>query len=146
MVTDPQARQLPRSRASLFVEAVVLAGVCFLAFIWLIPAQTSEGGIGLSPAFLPKLCVAAIGVLIAVDGVLRFIQRASQPRYVEGWGALFRLGAATCLGATALHFEGIVGGVAVCCIATALAIGERRLTYLLFPALFCTALFWFTFR
>jgi len=65
MVTDPQARQLPRSRVSLFAEAAVLTAACFLAFIWLIPVQTSEGGIGLSPAFLPKLCVAAIGGLIA---------------------------------------------------------------------------------
>jgi len=146
MVTDPQARQLPRSRVSLLVEAAVLTAACFLAFIWLIPVQTSEGGIGLSPAFLPKLCVAAIGGLIAADGVLRFVRRVPQPRYIGGWEALFRLGVAACLGAIALHFGGIVGGVAVCCIATALALGEKRLTYLALPALFCTTLFWLIFR
>jgi hypothetical protein len=146
MATDLQVRDVPRSRISLLVEAVVLAGACFLAFIWLVPAQTSEGGIGLSPAFLPKLCVAAIGLLIAADGVLRLVRRAPQPRYAEGWGAFFRLGVAACLGTLALHFGGIVGAVAVCCIATALALGERQLTYLVLPALFCTTLFWFVFR
>ena len=30
--------------------------------------------------------------------------------------------------------------------ATALALGEKRLTHLALPALFCTALFWLIFR
>lgn len=146
MATDAQVRDVPRSRLSLLVEAVVLTGTCLLAFMWLIPAQTSEGGFGLSPAFLPKVCVAAIGLLIAADGVLRFVRRAPQPRYAEGWGACFRLGAAACLGTLALHFGGIVIAVAVCCIATAFALGERRLAYLVLPALLCAAVFWLVFR
>ena len=93
-MTDSQTSAVPRTRASLLIEAVVLTGVCLLALFWLIPAQTSEGGFGLSPAFLPKLCVAVIGLLIAADGVLRLVRRVPQPRYAEGWGAFARVGAA----------------------------------------------------
>ena len=138
-------RYCPRSRASLLVEAVVLVVVCVLALVWFIPAQTSEGGFGLSPGFLPKLCVAAIGVLIAADGVLRLIPRRSEPTYAEGWGAFLRLAAATCLGTLALRFGGMVPAAAVCCIATALALGERRLVHTA-PALVCAAVFWLVFR
>jgi hypothetical protein len=145
-MTDGQASAAHRSRASQLIEAVVLAGACLLAFVWLIPAQTSEGGIGLSPAFLPKLCAAAAGLLIAADGVLRFVRQAHQPRYAEGWGAFLRLGIAACLGTVALRFGGIVPAVAVCCIATALALGERRLPYVLLPALACAAAYWLVFR
>jgi hypothetical protein len=146
MAIDSQSRAVPRSRISLLAEAVVLIGACLLALVWLIPAQTSEGGIGLSPAFLPKLCVAAIGLLIAADGVLRFVRRAPQPHYAEGWGAFVRLGAAACVGTLALRVGGIVPAVVVCCMATALALGERRLPYLVLPALFCAAAFWLVFR
>jgi hypothetical protein len=145
-VTNSQARAEPRSRVSALIEAVVLAGACLLALIWIIPAQTSEGGFGLSPAFLPKLCVVAIALLIAADGVLRLIRRAPQPRYAEGWRAFFRLGAAVCLGTFALRFGGTVPAVAISCVATALALGERRLPHLLLPALFCAAVFWLIFR
>jgi hypothetical protein len=124
----------------------MLSGACLLAFVWLIPAQTSEGGFGLSPAFLPKLCVAAIGLLIAADGVLRLVQRTSEARYAEGWGPFVRLGLATSLGALALYLGGTVASVAVCCVATALALGERRLAYVLLPALACAAAFWLVFR
>lgn len=145
-MTDSQTRTVPRTRASLLIEAVVLTGACLLALVWLIPAQTSEGGFGLSPAFLPKLCVAAIALVIAADGVLRLVRQAPQPRYAEAWGAFVRLGAAVCLGTLALYAGGIVPAVAVCCMATALAIGERRLPYLLLPALLCAAAFWLVFR
>lgn len=145
-MTNAQACTEPRSGLSLLIEALVLTGACLLALIWVIPAQTSEGGFGLSPAFLPKLCVVAIALLIAADGVLRFVRRVPQPRYAEGWRAFFRLGAAVCLGTFALHFGGTVAAVAVSCIATALALGERRLPYLLLPALLCAAVFWLIFR
>lgn len=143
---DGQAHIAMRSRAAQLFEAAVLAGACLLAFKWLIPAQTSEGGIGLSPAFLPRLCAAAAGLLIAVDGVLRFLRQAPDARYAEGWAAFLRLGTAACLGTLALYFGGIVPAVVVCCVATALALGERRLPHVLLPALCCAAAFWLVFR
>ena len=146
MTTDPQTGPASRSRVSLAVEAVVLIGICGLALVWFIPAQTSEGGFGLSPAFLPKLCVAAIGLLITADAVLRFLRGNAQPSYAEGWGAFLRLAAAVCLGTLALRFGGMVPAVAVCCIATALALGERRWLHVLAPALICAAVFWLVFR
>jgi hypothetical protein len=146
MATDPHTDALPRSRVSLLIEALVLVGASVLAFVWFVPAQTSEGGIGLSPAFLPKLCVAAIGLLIAADAVVRVVRQAPQPRYAEGWGAFFRLAAATCLGVLALYVGGTVAAVTVCCLATALVLGERRLPYVLAPALVCAAVFWLVFR
>lgn len=135
-----------RSTASLLIEALVLIGASVLALVWFIPAQTSEGGFGLSPAFLPKLCVAAIGLLIAADACLRFMRGTPQPRYAEGWGAFLRVAAASCLGTLALYIGGTVGSVAVCCVATALVLGERRLIYVLAPALLCSAVFWLVFR
>jgi hypothetical protein len=146
MTTDPQTDAVPRSRASLAIEAMVLIGACVLALVWFIPAQTSEGGFGLSPAFLPKLCMAAIGLLIAADAVLRFVRGTAQPSYAEGWGAFLRLAAAVCLSTLALRFGGMVPAVAVCCIATAFALGERRWPHVLAPALVCAAVFWFVFR
>ena len=146
MTTDPQAATAPRSRVSLLIEAAVLIGACVLALVWFIPAQTSEGGFGLSPAFLPKLCVAAIGLLIAADAVLRLVRRKSEPAYAEGWGAFMRLASAACLGTLALRFGGMVAAVAVCCVATALALGERRPVYVLAPALVCAGVFWLVFR
>lgn len=146
MASDPNTDTATRSHLSLLVEAVVLTGVCILAFVWLIPTQTSEGGIGLSPAFLPKLCVAAMGLLVAADGVLRFVRSSSQPRYREGWGAFLRIGAAACLGTVALYLGGTIPAVAVCCVATALALGERRPAYIVLPALVCAAAVWLVFR
>jgi len=106
MASDPQTAH--RSIGSLLIEAVVLIGASILALVWFIPAQTSEGGFGLSPAFLPKLCVAAIGLLSAADACLRFVRRAPQPRYAEGWGAFLRVAVAACLGTLALYFGGTV--------------------------------------
>ena len=146
MATEPQSLALPRSGVSLLIEALVLSGACFVLFVHLIPAQTSDGGIGLSPAFLPKLCVVAMGLLIVADGVLRLVQRTPPPRYSEGWGPFFRLGIAACSGTFVLQFGGPVAAVAVCCIATALALGERRLLHLFLPALFCGTVFWLVFR
>jgi hypothetical protein len=146
MTTDSETAAAPRSRLSLLAEAVVLVGACVLALVWFIPAQTSPGGFGLSPGFLPKLCVATIAVLIAADAVLRFARRSAEPSYGEGWAAFFRLAAATCLGTIALYFGGIVSAVAVCCVATALALGERRPTYVLAPAVVCAAVLWLVFR
>ncbi len=146
MTTDPHTGPAPRSRVSLAIEAVVLIGTCVLALAWFIPTQTSAGGFGLSPAFLPNLCVAAIAVLIAADAVLRFVRGTAEPSYAEGWGAFMRLAAAACLGTLALRFGGMVAAVAVCCVATALALGERRPVYVLAPALVCAAAFWLVFR
>src|ERR1700750_2806158 len=129
MTTDPQVAH--RSSVSLLIEAVVLIGASVLALVWFIPAQTSEGGFGLSPAFLPKLCVAAIGLLIVADAALRFVRRAPQARYAEGWGAFLRVAVAACLGTLALYFGGTVASLAVCCVATALVLAERRLVYVL---------------
>jgi hypothetical protein len=137
---------VPRSRASLAIEALVLVGLCVLALAWFIPAQTSAGGFGLSPGFLPNLCVAAIGVLVGADGVLRFVRRTAEPSYAEGWGAFIRLAAAALLGTLALRFGGMIAAVAVCCVATALALGERRPVYVLAPALVCAAVIWLVFR
>ena len=146
MASDPNTETATRSRMSLLAEAVVLSGACILALVWLIPAQTSEGGIGLSPAFLPKLCVAAMALLVAADGILRFVRATPQPRYSEGWGAFFRIGAAACVGTVALYLGGTILAVAVCCVATALALGERRLAYIVLPALVCAAAVWLVFR
>jgi len=78
--------------------------------------------------------------------VLRFARGTPQPSYAEGWGAFLRLAAAVCLGTLALRFGGMVPAVAVCCIATALALGERRWLHVLAPALICAAVFWLVFR
>jgi hypothetical protein len=145
MTTDPLTGPAPRSRVSLAVEAVVLIGICGLALTWFIPAQTSAGGFGLSPAFLPNLCVAAIAVLVAADAVLRVVRRRTEPAYAEGWRAFVRLAAAACLGTLALRFGGMVAAAAVCCVATALALGERRPVHVLAPALVCAGVFWLVF-
>jgi len=146
MAVDPQPRAPSRSTLSLLVEAVVLVGASLLAYVWLIPAQTSAGGLGLSPAVLPKFCVAVIGLLIAGDVASRFVQGLPQPTYSEGWSAFFRLAAAVALAALALKLGGTIAAVAVCCVATALALDERRLPYLILPALLCAAAFWLVFR
>ncbi|WP_454654936.1 hypothetical protein [Bosea beijingensis] len=60
-----------RSRASLLAETLLLCGGCLALMFWIIPAQTSEGGFGLSPAFLPTMLSAAILLLVLGDGALR---------------------------------------------------------------------------
>jgi hypothetical protein len=62
-----------RSRSSVLVELVVLAGLALAGYYWIIPSQVSGGGLGLNPGILPSFCVAAIGALVVVDGVKRLV-------------------------------------------------------------------------
>lgn len=135
-----------RSRGSLLAEAAVVGGAALLAVLWVIPLQTSEGGIGLSPAFLPTLCAAACGIFAAADALLRILRAEASPSYPQGWIAFFRIGAVAIAGTVALQW----GGAGACALVTVpagmVAVGERRPLHLAAAAVICGGVSWLVFR
>jgi uncharacterized membrane protein HdeD (DUF308 family) len=115
-----------RSRGSVLVELLILTGLALLAFFWIIPSQVSGGGLGLDPGFLPRLCAAAIGLLILADGVLRLVRSVHVEAYPEGWAALVRVGSLAVLGAVILQFAGLAVASLVTIPIGMLMLGERR--------------------
>jgi hypothetical protein len=114
-----------RSRSSVLVELVVLAGLALAGYYWIIPSQVSGGGLGLNPGILPSFCVAAIGALVVVDGVKRLVGGHVEA-YPERWSALFYVGALAVLGAVILRYAGVAASAAVTIPIGMLALGERR--------------------
>ena len=115
-----------RSRSSVLAELVVLAGLALAGYFWIIPSQVSGGGLGLDPGFLPRLCAAAIGLLILADGVLRLVRSVHVEAYPEGWAALVRVGSLAVLGAVILQFAGLAVASLVTIPIGMLMLGERR--------------------
>lgn len=134
-----------RSRGSMLAETALLAGFCLALLVWIIPAQTSEGGFGLSPAFLPTALAAALLVLVLADGAGRLLTRRAEPAYPEGFGALGRIMALAVLGALVLRFGGVALAGAVASGAGLPLLGERRPLPILATALGCGGLLWLTF-
>lgn len=115
-----------RPRGSLLAETLCLAGLALLAFVWIIPSQVSGGGLGLDPGFLPRVCAAAVGVLVLADGTQRLLRGAHVEVYPEGWGALMRISSLAILGAIVLQFAGIAAAALVTIPVGMLGLGERR--------------------
>ena len=115
-----------RSRSSVLAELVVLAGLALAGYFWIIPSQVSGGGLGLDPGFLPRLCAAAIGLLVLADGVLRLLRNVHVESYPEGWAALVRVGSLAVLGAVILQFAGLAVASLVTIPIGMLMLGERR--------------------
>lgn len=137
---------MTRSRASLVAEMLLLAGLCLALLFWIIPAQTSEGGFGLSPAFLPSACAGAILVLVVADGILRLARRQAEPAYPEGYGALARILAVAVVSAVLLRHGGVaLSGAATPAIGM-LALGVRRPLPILATAALCGGALWLVFR
>lgn len=115
-----------RSRGSVLAELVVLVALALLAFFWIIPAQVSGGGMGLDPGVLPRVCVAAVGALVLLDGGKRLLTAERVEAYGESWAALLIITALAVLGALVMQFA----GAAVCGLVTIpigmLLLGERR--------------------
>lgn len=134
-----------RSRPSLLAEAVVLTLAAVLTVVWVIPAQTTDGGFGLSPAFLPTACAIAIGGLVAADGLLRLVRREAVTAYSAPWTACMRIGGAASLGVIgqALGGVGIAAAVTVAC--GMLALDERRPVPILLASAISGGLFWLIF-
>lgn len=146
MTTAPQAgNPAPRSRVSLLAEAALLGGAALAAVVWVIPMQTTDGGIGLSPAVFPTVCAIALGVFAVADAVLRFLRGSAEARYPEGWTAFARIGAVAVLGAIVLAFAGIAACALVTVPAGMAVLGERRPVYLVGAALLCAGLVWLVF-
>lgn len=116
----------PRTRGSVLAELLILTSFALLAFFWIIPSQVSGGGLGLDPGFLPRLCVAAIGLLVLADGLLRIMRGAQAKSYPEGWAALTRVGSLAVLGAVVLQFAGLAAAALVTVPIGMLVLGERR--------------------
>ena len=135
-----------RSRASLLAEMLLLCGGCLALMFWIIPAQTSEGGFGLSPAFLPTILAAAILLLVLADGVLRMTAGRAESAYPAGFGAIARLLAVAGFGALVLGYAGIVASAAVTPAAGMLVLGERRPLPVLATSALLGAAFWLVFR
>jgi hypothetical protein len=134
-----------RSRLSLIAETLLLAGFCVALLVWIIPAQTSEGGFGLSPAFLPTALTAALLALLVLDGGRRLVSRRAEPAYPTGIGALGRIIGLAVLGALILRFGGIVPAGAVTSAAGMVILGERRALPVLGTAIICGATLWLAF-
>ena len=134
-----------RSRRSLLAEMLLLSGFCVALLVWIIPNQTSEGGFGLSPAFLPTALTAALLALLVLDGGQRLLARRAEAAYPEGFGALGRILVVAVLGALTLRFAGIVLAGAVSSAAGMLILGERRALPVLATALICGGTLWLAF-
>jgi hypothetical protein len=134
-----------RSRGSLLAETALLAGFCIALLVWIIPTQTSEGGFGLSPAFLPTTLSMVMLGLIAADGALRCFAKRPEPAYPAGFGALARILALAILGALTLRFGGVALAGAVTSGSGLLLLGERRVTPILATTLVCGGTLWLTF-
>lgn len=137
---------VPRSRGSLAMEALLIGGLAVAALFWIIPAQTTEGGIGLSPAFLPNLCAAAIGALAAADGLLRMMRGTSIPAYPERWTSLICMGLVAAIGMFALRWGGAVACAVIAPLVGMLVLGERRVLILSVTALICGGTVWLLVR
>lgn len=142
----PAATGGARSRLSVVAEAVLIGGAALAAVGWIIPAETSDGGIGLSPAVFPTVCAIALGIFVVADALLRLVRRAPGERYPDGWAAFLRIGAVAILGAAVLPFVGISGCALVMVPAGMLVLGERRPLPLVVAALACAGLVWLIFR
>ena len=116
----------PRSRGSVLAELLILAGLALIAFVWVIPAQVSGGGFGLDPGILPRLCAAAIGLMVLVDGLQRLARGAQMEGYSAGWAALVRIGVLAVIGAVVLQVAGIAAAALVTVPVGMLLLGERR--------------------
>lgn len=139
----PPARPSLRSRGSLLLEAAVVGALALLLVFVIIPAETSEGGIGLSPAFLPTLCAAAAGLFAVADALLRALRAEPSARYPEGWTAFFRIGAVAVAGVVVLAYLG-AGACALVTVPAGMAVlGERRPLPLLAAGLVCGGIFRF---
>lgn len=134
-----------RSRASFLGEMLLLGGALLALLVWIIPAQTSEGGFGLSPAFLPTALTVALLVLVLGDGALRLFAGREELAYPEGYGALWRILAVTVLGALVLRFGGVALAGAVTSAAGLLVLGERRPLPLVATTVLCGGILWFVF-
>lgn len=135
-----------RGRLSVVAEAGLIGGAALAAVAWIIPAQTSDGGIGLSPAVFPTVCAAALGVLALADALLRLVRGAPGERYPDGWSAFGRIGAVAILGTVVLAVAGIAACALVMVPAGMLVLGERRPLRLAGAALACAGLVWLIFR
>ncbi|WP_238121074.1 MULTISPECIES: hypothetical protein [unclassified Xanthobacter] len=137
----PPARAALRSRGSLLLEAALLGALTLLVVFVVIPAETSAGGIGLSPAFLPTVCAAAAGFFAVVDALLRVLRAEPSARYPEGWTAFFRIGAVAVAGVVILAYAG-PGACALVTVPAGMAmLGERRPLPLLAAGLVCGGIF-----
>jgi hypothetical protein len=134
-----------RSRYSLLTELLLLGGVCVALLIWVIPAQTSEGGFGLSPAFLPTMLTVALLALVLCDGALRLLAKRDEPAYPAGFDALARILGVAVIGALALRFGGVVLAGAVTSAAGLLALGELRPLPVLVTTLVSGGALWLVF-
>lgn len=134
-----------RSRGSLLAETLLLSGFCVLMLVWIIPTQTSEGGFGLSPAFLPTTLTAALLGLLLLDGGQRLLARRAEPAYAPGHGAVWRVLFLATLGVLVMRFGGVALSGAVTSAAGLLILGERRVLPVLATALICGGTLWLAF-
>lgn len=134
-----------RSRGSLLAEALLLSGIFLALVLWIIPAQTSEGGFGLSPAFLPTTLALVLLALVLGDGALRLLRGRNEAAYGAGFGALARIVVVSVLGAVVLRFAGVAAAAGVTSAVGLFALGERRPLPILALALACGGVFWLVF-
>lgn len=137
---------MTRSGASVFTETIVLVVGCLALLVWVIPAQTSEGGFGLSPAFLPNVCTAAILVLVLADGVHRRLSRRREAAYPENYRAALMILGVAVVGVLALMWGGVALSATLCTALGMLAMGERRPVPVLVITALCGGVFWLIFR
>ena len=116
----------PRGR--ILAECAAVCGLGLLAAFWIIPAQTSGGGLGLNPAFLPTLCALVIAGLAVLDGAFRLAAPAPPHSGEEpsAWRAFIRLQLVALAAALALHVGGVAGCALVGLPAGMLALGEKQ--------------------
>lgn len=134
-------------RLWIVVETVTLCGLGLVAACWLIPAQTTPGGIGLDPSVLPTVCVLAAMALVALDAALRLAGLSAPGEKQPPAAPALRVIAVCLVGGVLLPYANPAVCTAVLLPILMLLLGDRSVmriavTTIVTVAAFAAALAW----
>jgi len=135
------------ARLWIFAETGLLCALGLIAIFWLIPAETTGGGIGLTPAALPIVCVAAAMSLVVLDAFVRLLGWIAPSETPLHAAPALRVIALCVIGAGLLRFMNPALCTALLLPPLMLLLGERRIvrivtTTAITAAILAAALAW----
>jgi hypothetical protein len=143
-VADPRNNNV---RLWILAEAGLLCGLGLIAIFWLIPAETTSGGIGLASSALPTACIAAAMVLVGLDAVGRLLGWVSPGEALPPAGPALRAIALCVIGAVLLQVVNPAICTALLIPSLMMLLGERSVvriaaTTIVTVTILATALAW----
>lgn len=124
-------QERPPSLPPAIIElSIILAIACALLF-FVIPAQTSAADeYGLSPAFMPSVCVVAIAAVAVLQFLTGSSGKGDDDEVPPAIKYAVALALAVIVGVVVVTFAGIVVGGAVTSLLVLLALRQRRIRLL----------------